>query len=476
MPPRRATKRSAQTPTKNHREAKKIRKKQELVVKPDLRQSATGGVLLVFGQGDVGQLGLGEEIVEKTRPATIPGYQDIVAVAAGGMHNVCLKQNGEVLTFGCNDEGALGRDTSKDGSETEPGPVILPGKAIQVTAGDSHSAALLEDGRVFAWGSFRDSHGTMGLTLKGNERLPIEILPNIKVVKIASGADHLVLLNENGHVYTCGCGEQGQLGRVAARAASRNTRHGMSPLLTPGLVEFKVTKRLEFDDIWAGTYCTFAKEYQKGDVYVFGLNNYYQIGLKDPVTHFHPQISKTFSGKVWRHISSGQHHTIALDDSGQVFVMGRKEYGRLGLGPNCSDAKELTAVSSLSSFKCIDVAAGSAQSFAVTESGRFCYSIVYRLYSLQLLLLTLTTRIAPMFSYRRFIFMGYGYEWPVGYRRRRRRRRTHISKRKTIGRKNGSAGCGWRSTHISVSNDPPSKRKNCWLIANGLLKLKVFRM
>lgn len=127
----------------------------ELIVKPDLRQIPNGGVILVFGQGDVGQLGLGENVVEKTRPATVPGYQDIVAIAAGGMHNVCLRQTGEVLTFGCNDEGALGRDTSKDGSESEPGSVSLPSKAVQVTAGDSHSAALLEDGRVFAWGSFR---------------------------------------------------------------------------------------------------------------------------------------------------------------------------------------------------------------------------------------------------------------------------------------------------------------------------------
>ncbi|XP_043256607.1 regulator of chromosome condensation [Colletes gigas] len=367
MPPRKATKRSAESSTKGPKEPKLIKRKQ--IIKPSLRQSSTGGVLLVFGQGDVGQLGLGDEVVEKIRPAAVPGYQDIVAIAAGGMHNVCLRETGEILTFGCNDEGALGRDTSVDGSETKPATVSLPGKVVQVTAGDSHSAALLEDGRVFAWGSFRDSHGTMGLTLKGNERFPIEILPNVKIIKIASGADHLVLLNENGHVYTCGCGEQGQLGRVAARAANRNTRHGMGPLLSPGLVEFKITKKLEFGDIWAGTYCTFAKEYHTGDIYVFGLNNYYQIGLKDPVTQFHPRISKTFSGKIWRHISSGQHHTIALDDSGKVFVLGRKEYGRLGLGSNCLDAKELTAVPVLSSFKCVDVAAGSAQSFAVTESG-----------------------------------------------------------------------------------------------------------
>lgn len=80
-------------------------------------------------------------------------------------------------------------------------------------------------------------------------------------------------------------------------------------------------------------------------------------------------MSKTFSGRVWRHISSGEHHTIALDDEGQVFVMGRKEYGRLGLGPDCSDAEELTIVPTLSSIKCVDIGAGSRESFAVTESG-----------------------------------------------------------------------------------------------------------
>jgi regulator of chromosome condensation len=93
--------------------------------------------------------------LEKTRFCAIPNLTDIVAIAAGGMHNVCLTKEGTVLTFGCNDEGALGRTTSEEGSETLPGFVELPGRVIQITAGDSHSAALLEDGRVFVWGSFR---------------------------------------------------------------------------------------------------------------------------------------------------------------------------------------------------------------------------------------------------------------------------------------------------------------------------------
>lgn len=31
----------------------------------------------------------------------------------------------------------------------------LQEKVVQVSAGDSHTAALTEDGRVFVWGSFR---------------------------------------------------------------------------------------------------------------------------------------------------------------------------------------------------------------------------------------------------------------------------------------------------------------------------------
>lgn len=93
--------------------------------------------------------------MEKSRPSKVPGYDDIISVEAGGMHSILLTKTGTVVTFGCNDEGALGRDTSVENSEMSPGTVDLPGKVIQVTAGDSHSAALLEDGRVFAWGSFR---------------------------------------------------------------------------------------------------------------------------------------------------------------------------------------------------------------------------------------------------------------------------------------------------------------------------------
>lgn len=348
----------------------KNNKKQKLSLsRPEPPYIKTPGVLLTFGQGDVGQLGLGTNILERSRPALVPSVDDVIDLCAGGMHTVCLTESGEVITFGCNDEGALGRDTSKEGSETEPGKVVLKGRVVQITAGDSHTAALLSDGKVYAWGSFRDSSGTMGLSSKGIETKPIEMLPGNVVVKIASGAHHLVMLSENGQLYTCGCGEQGQLGRVTERSANRDRRHGMANFLSPMLVTFNPRHRPEFKDVWAGTYCTFAKEKSKGDIYVFGLNNYNQLGLEEQKSHFYPVISRAFSGKNWVQICGGLHHTLALDSDGVIYALGRKEYGRLGLGEDCDDAKELIPIPALKDKKCVDISCGDSVSFAVTDRG-----------------------------------------------------------------------------------------------------------
>lgn len=114
------------------------------------------GNVFVTGAGDFGQLGLGPDLLEKSRPALVQLNYDIVDICAGGMHTVCLTKEGKVLTFGCNDEGALGRITADNpDSEFVADEVVLPGRVVQISAGDSHTAALLDDGRVFAWGTFR---------------------------------------------------------------------------------------------------------------------------------------------------------------------------------------------------------------------------------------------------------------------------------------------------------------------------------
>ena len=96
-----------------------------------------------------------------------------------------------------------------------------------LSAGDSHTAALADSGQVYLWGTFRDSSGAIGLVEAMNiEKLPVQILSTVRIVKIASGGDHLVMLSSDGQIWTMGNSEQGQLGRINEKFA-----HTAQPLV-----------------------------------------------------------------------------------------------------------------------------------------------------------------------------------------------------------------------------------------------------
>lgn len=71
----------------------------------------------------------------------------------------------------------------------------------------------------------------MGLVTADAQLTPIKILDNIKIVKIASGCHHLTCLSDAGVVYTCGCGEQGQLGRVSEKSSTDGGRRGIGMVI-----------------------------------------------------------------------------------------------------------------------------------------------------------------------------------------------------------------------------------------------------
>ncbi len=70
----------------------------------------------------------------------------------------------------------------------------------------------------------------MGLTPNGKQNVPTLIMNN--AAKIASGADHLLILSSNGALHSLGCAEQGQLGRISLRFADRGSRRGLGELKT----------------------------------------------------------------------------------------------------------------------------------------------------------------------------------------------------------------------------------------------------
>ncbi|XP_041985672.1 regulator of chromosome condensation-like isoform X2 [Aricia agestis] len=374
MPAARGVKRSASKASTSAAATEPKNKKKRGVIQLEIPSAPKRrGCVYTCGQGDVGQLGLGEDVMETTKFKQVTKLPNkIVEVIAGGMHTLALDSDGKVWSWGCNDEGALGRATSGDTEEGTPGQVSLPSPAVALSAGDSHSAALLSDGQVWAWGSFRDSHGSMGLVVQGREGKPCREpvpLPLPPAAALASGGDHLVVLDLSGNVYTMGCGEQGQLGRLTQRSASRGSRQGFGALLVPAKVTVK-GGGVGVSAVWAGSHATFAVS--GGKVLAWGLNNYGQLGItgeKRKTALFAPTECDALPADEWKCFSAGQHHTIALNAEGKVYAIGRCEYGRLGLGDRVGDAETPEIVPKLQNKKCVSISTGTSNSFAVTDTG-----------------------------------------------------------------------------------------------------------
>ena len=120
------------------------------------RYGSWKGHVWTFGSGDCGQLAHGVEkdkdlMVHFPRQVLNLKATHITRIACGGLHSVAVDAVGQIYTWGCNDDGALGRS----GDENMPAKVegfptgILVNQAV---AGDCHTAVLTVCGKVFTWG------------------------------------------------------------------------------------------------------------------------------------------------------------------------------------------------------------------------------------------------------------------------------------------------------------------------------------
>ena len=50
----------------------------------------------------------------------------------------------------------------------------------------------------------QDANGSIGLTMNGIEKTPIELIQEQVIVKITSGSDHLACLTDKGELFTMG--------------------------------------------------------------------------------------------------------------------------------------------------------------------------------------------------------------------------------------------------------------------------------
>mmetsp|Transcript_19907 Transcript_19907/g.61600 ORF Transcript_19907/g.61600 Transcript_19907/m.61600 type:complete len:529 (-) Transcript_19907:840-2426(-) len=293
-----------------------------------------------FGSGDCGQLGHGtssdrDAIVP--RPRVIAAFRDvrISQIACGGLHNVACTYEGAVYTWGCNDDGSLGRE---DPEEEAVVPKRLPqlSEIASVAAGDTQSFAVRRSGDVYGWGCYKDKEGkqwfdcNLSLEPKRKQTTPLLIESLRKVRDLACGAAFNVALRSDGLVLTWGIGQVGELGRdVRPMTTTDDKSYDLEAIRRDYLSPRAISSSEKFKCVGAGAYHFLAAT--ASQVRAAGLNNYGQLGdgtTNDTSTD--TVVVKNLSAVV--SLDGGTHHSLCLATDGGVYAWGRSDYGQLGLG------------------------------------------------------------------------------------------------------------------------------------------------
>jgi alpha-tubulin suppressor-like RCC1 family protein len=152
-------------------------------------------------------------------PYEIPGLSGVVGISAGYTHSLAVLKDGTVRAWGENISGEVGDGTTA----VRHAPVVVPGikDAVGVAAGQGISAALLGDGTVMSWGN--RFGGALGRTPDNANRadgVPA-LVPGVKGVRtIVSGYAHVLAITEAGTLVSWGNQNFGRLGRTGAYTAA----------------------------------------------------------------------------------------------------------------------------------------------------------------------------------------------------------------------------------------------------------------
>ncbi|XP_019865990.1 uncharacterized protein LOC109595131 isoform X2 [Aethina tumida] len=165
--------------------------------------------LLVAGTGSKGQLGIGDNYDDNgyMTISRIPELANVISIASGQYHTICLKEDGNVFGWGENKYGQIGIDP-KFTNIYLPAKVLTNNTLTKLCAGWTHSAALTKHGDVYTWG--RNNSGQLG-SPRVHPHKP-ERIPLTNITDLSIGSDHNMAITEDKSLYVWGCNDTGSCG------------------------------------------------------------------------------------------------------------------------------------------------------------------------------------------------------------------------------------------------------------------------
>ena len=249
------------------------------------------------------------EPVTKTLPTRIGADTDWSAIAANGYHNVAMKSDGTLWTWG--EISLLGgiiianRIPTRIGADTD---------WKSVACGWSYAVAIKTDGTLWAWGE--NNYGQLGDGTVITKTNPTRIGTDTDWSAIAVGSEHSIALKTDGSLWAWGENYHGQLG------------NGKSGEWTGITIPTRIGADTNWDKISAGGFHTIVLK-TDGTLWAWGSNGWGELGNGKTTSQSIP--TRIGADTNWAKISAGG-HTLALKTDGTLWAWGMNNYGQLGDG------------------------------------------------------------------------------------------------------------------------------------------------
>jgi alpha-tubulin suppressor-like RCC1 family protein len=166
------------------------------------------GTIKTWGRNNYGQLG-NNTTTNSIIPTDVIGINNAIAISAGKNYSLALLSDGTIKAWGLNDYGQLGNGTTIN--SIIPISVSSINNAILISASlEGHSLALLSDGTIKSWG--KNDYGQLGNNTTTQQNSPVNVLNITNAIKISAGKNSSFAILNNGTVKSWGRNNEHQLG------------------------------------------------------------------------------------------------------------------------------------------------------------------------------------------------------------------------------------------------------------------------
>ncbi|QPX48309.1 regulator of chromosome condensation [Synechococcus phage S-SRM01] len=258
----------------------------------------TDGTLWTWGVNFNGQLGDNTATLRNIPVTTFAGGTNWKQVACGQFQTSAIKTDGTLWTWGRNNYGQLGDNTSGTDKFTPVTTFAGGTNWKQLASGSVHIAAIKTDGTLWIWG--RNNFGQLGDNTKTDRSTPVTTFAGEANWKqVACGGLHTAAIKTDGTLWDWGYNNPGQLG-------DNTTTSRCTPVTTfAGGTNWK--------QVANGNGVGFnAAIKTDGTLWIWGSNAYGQIGDNTSGSNRLTPVTTFAGGTNWKQVAGGYDHTLAF--------------------------------------------------------------------------------------------------------------------------------------------------------------------